>query len=148
MHSLLAQQHTQARTGAPRRAHAWPCRGRGPRLYRSPSRCVAARCAARHAACSPARPFACAPARLHPAPPRLPVPRAQCPAPSACAMSWLCIVIQSFTSCSPGHNTISCIAIQFSSQPTTHPCNTICCIAIKLPAKRTTSCNTINCIAI
>ena len=35
MHSLLASQHTQVRTGAPRQAHAWPycgflrpCRGR------------------------------------------------------------------------------------------------------------------------
>ena len=61
------------------------------------------------------------------------------------------------------HNTLDYIAIQssiplaasviiqypvlqynFSSQPTTHPCNTICCIAIQLPAKPTSSCNTIS----
>ena len=32
VHSLLAQQHTQVCTGVPRRAHAWPCRGRYGRV--------------------------------------------------------------------------------------------------------------------
>ena len=42
-------RHAQVRTGTPRRTHArpyrgqaWPCRGRGPLPYRSPSRRVAA----------------------------------------------------------------------------------------------------------
>ena len=76
-----------------------------------------------------------------------------------------CIAIQfQQPTCKPHYNTILqynpsllkpqsqyslCIAIQFfSSQPTTHPCKTICCIAIQLPALKPSSLQYKNCIAI
>ena len=42
MHSLLTQQHTQVRTGALKREHAWPCRGRPTPCHgRDPGRVAA-----------------------------------------------------------------------------------------------------------
>ena len=96
-------------------------------------------------------------------------PTHPCRAPSACP--WLgcalyCNTMPSLLQPSR-HNTLDCIAIQssiplaasvtiqypvlqynFSSQPTTHSCNTICCIAIQLPALKPSSLEYKNCIAI
>ena len=147
MHSLLAQQHTQALTGKPRRTHmavswaglvvSWP----RPSVISQPK----PPCHIAHAR-APASCAACRASRLLPAPRAQPVrlacaPLAPCRAPSALpsAVSWL--------GCTLYRNTMLSLMPLPQSQYTLLYCDTICLRPALQPQSRYKICIVTHCLS-